>query len=264
MRLAANLSWMYRTFDWAQRFDAAAQDGFAGVEILLPYEQAPAWYATQLREAGLQLALINTPIDADAAGPGRLGWAAVPGAETEFRQAFDQARAVAQTTGCRHIHVMAGHVAGLPSQACSDTLYGNLTVALTLAEQDDLILTLEALNRADMPGYHYHLPEQVVAVLSHFDTPRLRMQFDFYHCLKEALDLPATLSTCAPWIGHVQIAGAEGRHEPDLGRDGLLEAVCRLPALGHHGWLGCEYAPRGSAREGLAWALPLRARGVLA
>ena len=73
MRLAANLSWMYRDLDWTQRFDAAARDGFAGVEILLPYEQTPAWYAARLREAGLQLALINTPIDADAAGPGRPG-----------------------------------------------------------------------------------------------------------------------------------------------------------------------------------------------
>lgn len=264
MRLAANLSWMYRSLDWAQRFDAAARDGFAAAEILLPYDHEPAWYAQQLHASGLQLVLINTPVDARESGPGRLGWAAIPGAETEFRQAFDRARAVAQATGCRHIHVMAGHVGGLPAQACDHTLRHNLAHAIAQAERDDLVLTLEALNRVDMPGYHYHRPEQVLAVLRDFNTPRLRLQFDFFHGLRESLDLATTLPTCAPWIGHVQIAGTDGRHEPRLDRDGLLEAVAALPGLGYGGWLGCEYAPRTSVADGLGWCAPLRLRGVLA
>jgi len=264
MQLAANLSWMYRSFEWAQRFEAAAHDGFAAGESLLPDDHEPAWYAERLRSSGLQLVLINTPIDTRDAGVGRLGWAAVPGAETEFRHAFDRARAVAQATGCRHIHVMAGHVGSLSPQACADTLQHNLAHALALAEQDDLVLTLEALNRADMPDYFYHLPEQVLTVLRSFNTPRLRMQFDFYHCLKESLDLSTTLLACVPWIGHVQIAGADGLQGPRVHRDGLLEAVAVLPGLGYDGWLGCEYAPRTSAANGPAWCAPLRMRGVLA
>jgi hydroxypyruvate isomerase len=263
MQLAANLSWLYRTLDWAQRFDAAVRDGFAAAEILLPYDHEPAWYAERLRSSGLQLVLINTPIDTRDAGAGRLGWAAVPGAETAFRQGFDRARAVAQATGCSHIHVMAGHVGGLSVQDCANTLRHNLAHALARAEGDDLVLTLEALNRADMPGYFYHLPEQVLKVLRDFNTPRLRLQFDFYHCQTESLDLSTNVPACAPWIGHVQMAGVDGRHEPQLERDGLLEAVAALPGLGYDGWLGCEYAPRTSAADGLGWCEPLRRRGVL-
>lgn len=262
MQLSANLSWLYRHLDWSERFEAAARDGFKGAEILAPYEQSPEWYAQRLRDAGLALALINTPA---GEGRGRLGWAAIPGAQAEFIQAFDRARAVAQATGCRRIHVMAGHVEGLPRADCLQALHRNLEHALALAEHDGLVLTLEALNRADMPGYFYHLPEQVVEVLRRFESPRLRLQFDYYHCVKERLDAPQSTADCAPWIGHVQIAGADAnRNEPDLNQHGLLESVAALPGLGYDGWLGCEYQPRTVPAENLSWCQPLRDQGVLA
>jgi hydroxypyruvate isomerase len=260
MQLAANLSWLYPDVDWADRFDAATQDGFEGVEILLPYDKPADWYARKLQAHGVQLVLFNTPI---SPGIGKLGWGAIPGAENEFRQGFDRARQVAQSTGCRRIHVMAGDVAGLDAPACRAALLRNLEVALTLAMHDGLVLTLEALNRSDMPGYFYHRPAQAVEVLQHFKSPHLRLQFDFYHCCKELLDLRQELQAAAPWIGHVQIAGAPERNEPDLLRDGLLEAVASLPGLGYDSWVGCEYRPLTIAAEGLRWCEPLRVRGLL-
>ena len=261
MQLAANLSWMYRGLDWADRFEAAARDGFEGVEILLPYDEPAHWYASRLQANGLKLTLLNTPV---LAGVGKLGLAAIPGAENEFRRDLDRARAAAQATGCRRIHVMAGDVAGLNPSACRATLLRNLELALDLAVQDKIVLTLEALNRSDMPGYFYHRPAQVLEILQLFKSTQLRLQFDFYHCVREALDVQGELQAAASWIGHVQIAGAAGRHEPDLSQDGLLDAVVSLPALGYDSWLGCEYEPLGVAAEGLRWCEPLRMRGVLA
>lgn len=260
MQLAANVSWLYRHLDEAERFAAAAADGFEAVEILMPYAQTPAWYDQQLRAAGVALVLINTPT---GAGPGRLGWAAVPGAEAEFAAAFAQARAVAQATGCGRIHVMAGAATASPQAERDRVLRHNLERALRWSETDGLLLTLEPLNRTDMPGYHYHWPEHAVAVLREFASPRLRLQFDYYHVVMEGLDAMATVRACAPWIGHVQIAGAQGRYEPELARDGLLEAVAALPGLGYDSWLGCEHQPRTTPAEGLRWCEPLRQRGVV-
>ena len=260
MQLAANLSWMYPDLDWARRFEAAARDGFAAVEILLPYDEPADWYAQRLRANGLELALLNTPV---SPGTGKLGLAAIPGAEDEFRRCLARARSVAQATGCRRIHVMAGYVAGLDRSACSAVLLSNLGLALELAARDDLVLTLEALNRTDMPGYFYHLPAQAIEIARHFDSPHLRVQFDFFHCDRESLDLQEEVRAAAPWIGHVQIAGAPGRHEPDLSQSGLLEAVAALPGLGYDSWIGCEYRPLTTAAKGLSWCEPLRRRGVL-
>lgn len=262
LQLAANLDWLYGALAPDERMAAAAADGFAGVEMFAPYAHASAWYADALRSHGLQLVLINTPFRPNS--PGRLGWAAVPGAQAEFRATFAQARAVAEATGCRRIHVMAGYCEGHAADASQQALRQNLTHALAAAQADGLTLTLEPLNRADMPGYLYHLPAQVIAILREFDSPHLRLQFDYYHCAKEGLDLSAELAAAREWIGHVQIAGAPDRHEPDLQRDGLLQAVRELPATGYQSWLGCEYRPRTTPAQGLAWAAPLRAEGVLA
>ena len=53
MQLAANLSWMYGALDWPDRFEAAARDGFEGVEILLPYDESASWYSEMLQANGL-------------------------------------------------------------------------------------------------------------------------------------------------------------------------------------------------------------------
>lgn len=260
MRLAANLNWMYRDLAEPERFAAAARDGWRFVEIQLPYAQSPQWYAGQLNRHALDLVLINTPIEA---GAGHLGVAALPGAETAFAHGFDRARAVADATGCRRIHVMAGAVAGVAADRWRATLRRNLERAVEHARRDRLTLTLEALNRIDMPGYAYHWPSQVTEILASIDCAELRLQFDCYHVVKEGLDLLRELRAAAAWIGHVQIAGAPERHEPALERDGLLEAVSALPTLGYDGWLGCEYAPAAGVADGLIWCEPLRQRGVL-
>ena len=261
MQLVANLSWLYPQLAWAQRFAAARDDGFDAVEILLPYAHAPAWYADQLRAHDLTLALFNTPVDPDTA---KLGLAALPGAQAQFRRAFDQARAVADATGCRRIHCMAGATAGLDDAACRQTLLQNLGHALALAERDGLTLTLEPLNRIDAPDYFYHQPAEVVSILQQFQSPSLRLQFDYYHCARESLDLLQTVREVSRWIGHVQIAGAPVRNEPDLSTDEWLDAVAVLPTIGYDGWLSCEYTPRTTAAEGLRWCQPLRDRGLLA
>ncbi|KAK78194.1 TIM barrel protein, partial [Bordetella bronchiseptica] len=104
MKLAANLTLLYPGLPLAARMAAAREDGFAGVEILFPYDLPPEQLAAQLREHGLALALVNTPL-----GPaGEKGLACVPGREADFAAALDQALAVCRATGCRIVHAMAG------------------------------------------------------------------------------------------------------------------------------------------------------------
>ena len=261
MKLAANLTWLYAAEPLVEkRFEAAARDGFEGVEVLLPYDHTPAWYADQVKLSGVTLALINTPVGEGAASRG-LG--AVPGAERAFEAAFDRAMAVALATGCKGIHVMAGQVVGMEAEACRATFLRNLEHALRLAEPHGICLSLEALNRTDMGGYFYWLPSQAIDIVRSFDSPLLRLQFDYYHCVMEGLDARAEVAAAAPYIGHAQIAGVPGRYEPDLAQDHLLEAVQMLQASGYNGWLGAEHRPRTTAAEGLAWAEPLRKLGVL-
>ncbi len=59
LKLAANLSFLYPEIPFLNRFEAAAGNGFKGVEYLFPYE----WKATELRSIlennGLIISFLN-------------------------------------------------------------------------------------------------------------------------------------------------------------------------------------------------------------
>lgn len=260
MKLAANLTLLYGHLPEAERFAQAARDSFAGVEILFPFAQPPVWYAEQLQAHRLDLLLFNTPT---ADGAGRAGFAAVPGMQQEFRAAFGRALSVARATGCGTIHTMAGIVGETPTAQWRRVLEENLQWAAAQAAPDDIFLTLEALNRADFPGYAYHQPREALAVIERLALPNVRLQFDLYHAAKEGLDLPTELAHALPYVRHVQIAGAPDRDEPDLARDKLLECFELLANRDYPGWVGCEYRPRALPDGHLAWRETLRRNGWL-
>lgn len=245
---AANLTLLYGQLPLEARFASAARDGFGAVEILFPYDQSPAWYADRLREHGLQLVLVNTPVDPSLAPMGR---AAQAGAAAAFRADFGRAAALCDATGCRAIHVMAGCV---PSgdAASRSALLENL--AGVCAAYPELTVQLEALNCHDVPGYFYSEPATVRGILQEAGLGSLGMQFDFYHVLRQGLSLSAELEASLPWIRHVQVAGSPDRHEPDLSRDGLRAGFERLHQAGYRGHVGYEYRPASSITEGLKWA----------
>jgi len=251
LQLAANLSLLFNTHvPWPQRCARAATAGFRQVEILFPYDQPVARYRQWLDAAGLQTVLINTPV------ANHMGLAAVDGAQARFQRDLNQATTYAHALGATYIHVIAGRAQGQATTSLS-TLLRNLEYALRRVEGSGLILTLEALNRYDVPGYFYHHPEQVLAVLKALPSPQLRQQFDFYHTQREALDLVTVLQRCRPGIAHVQIARAPARNEPVI-THAVRAALHVLVASGYKGVLGCEYKPARTFESGLGWLRALQ------
>lgn len=254
LRACANLSLLYPHLPFAERFAAAAADGFRAAELLFPYDDEPATLAGWLRAAGLTHVLVNTP-----PGPnGERGFGGVPGAAATFRAGFERALRVCEATGCRIVHTMAGDPpAGATYDECIDVLSANLAWAAPRAADAGIVLTLEALNHHDMPGYLYARPAQTVDVVRSLGLANVRVQFDLFHTAREELDLVAELRAALPVTHHVQIAGAPARHEPDLAWPGLVDALHLLDASGYEGWLGFEYRPAGDTSAGLAWCAPL-------
>ena len=66
---------------------------------------------------------------------------------------------------------------------------------------------------------------------------------DFYHTQIVEGDIAVKLERWLPHIGHIQIAGAPGRHEPDIGEINYAWLLRRVDELGYDGWVGCEYRP---------------------
>ena len=105
-KFAANLSMMFTEFPFLDRFAAAADAGFKGVEYLFPYEYAPEAVAKRLDDNGLENVLFNMP--PGDWGAGERGTASLPGREEEFRQGVAKAISYAVVLGVRRLHAMAG------------------------------------------------------------------------------------------------------------------------------------------------------------
>ena len=88
-RFAATLTLLFNEVPFDERFAAARQAGFNGVEYLFPYAWPETELARRLQEHNLIQVLFNLPPgDWDA---GERGIACLPGSEAEFRAGVDDA-----------------------------------------------------------------------------------------------------------------------------------------------------------------------------
>ncbi len=253
-RFAANLSMMYNEHDFLDRFAAAAQDGFRGVEFLFPYAFKAREIAARLAGAGLSQVLFNAPPGNFEAG--ERGLAALPGREAEFRDGFARALDYAQALQCPRLHVMAGLVPAGADTARMRATYGeNLAWAAGQARAAGRTVLIEPINGRDMPGYFLQRQDQAHAVVEEVGPDGLAVQMDLYHCQIVEGDVETKLRRYLPSgrVGHVQIAGVPARHEPDTGELNFPHLFGVLDALGYAGWVGCEYRPAAGTRAGLGW-----------
>src|SRR5580704_13857807 len=107
-RFNANLSWLFQEKPFSDRFAAAANAGFRGIEILFPYDHPASEIRSALQSNGQELVLMNAPPGNFSAG--ERGLAAVPGRERDFRETFGKALDYAATLDCRRIHIMSGTI----------------------------------------------------------------------------------------------------------------------------------------------------------
>jgi len=254
-RFAANLSMLYPELDFLDRFDAAARDGFKGVEFLFPYAWEARELASRLKANGLQQVLFNAP-PGDWEGGAR-GLACLPGCEAEFRAGIGKALAYAQALACPRIHVMAGLVpAGTQREALRPTYVANLRWAAAEAARQGLDVLIEPINTRDIPGFFLNRQDDAHQLLADIGAANVKVQMDLYHCQIVEGDLAMKIRQYLPTgrVGHFQIAGVPERHEPDVGElnypylFGVIDEVAQQ--CGWTGWIGCEYRPSRGAQPG--------------
>lgn len=251
-KFAANISMMFTEHEFLDRFAAAADAGFAGVEFLFPYEWPAAELKARLDARGLEQALFNTCPGDWAAG--ERGLAAVPGREADFEAAVEQALDYADTLGNACIHAMSGLVPeGADPAAHRATLVANLRRAAPAAAARGKTLIIEPINTRDIPGYFLNYQAQARAIIEEVAAENVRLQFDLYHCQIMEGDLAVHMRDLIGLVAHMQIAGTPGRHEPDVGEVNYPFLFDEMDRLGYDGWVGCEYRPRGGTVEGLGW-----------
>jgi hydroxypyruvate isomerase len=255
-RFAANLSMLFTELPFLDRFAAARAAGFGAVEYLFPYDHPKEDLVARLRASGLKQVLHNLPAGDWAAG--ERGIACHPGRVDEFRAGVDRAILFANALDCGQLNCLAGKLpGGVTREQAQATFVANLRYAADTLRASGIRLLIEPINTWDIPGFFLNRTEQAIAILEEVASDNLFVQYDIYHAQRMEGELAATLQRYLPQIGHIQLADNPGRNEPGTGEINYAFLFRHLDALGWKGFIGCEYKPRTTTAEGLAWMTEL-------
>ena len=243
---------LYGEHAFLDRFDAAAADGFRGVEFVSPYEFTPEQVQKAAASAGLEVVLFNSPAGDWTAG--QRGCACDPRAQETFQQSVRQALDYAGALGTKRLHVMAGI---LPEDAgaaeAEAVLVENLRWAAQHLQGAGVTALIEPINPVDMPGYGLSSLAQGERVLAAVGHDNLMLQYDFYHMAMMGAAWISEFTRLLPLIGHVQIADQPGRGEPGTGTIDFVDVFAAIRGSGYEGWVGAEYLPKRGTSAGLGW-----------
>jgi hydroxypyruvate isomerase len=129
----------------------------------------------------------------------------------------------------------------------------NLKQAAMDAAAQGVTILIEPINPRDMPGYLLTSQAEAHAIRTEVGARNLKVQMDCYHAQIVEGDLTEKLRRYLPHIGHVQIAGVPGRHEPDVGEVNYAWIFKVLDEAKYEGYVGCEYRPAKDTLAGLGW-----------
>ena len=245
-KFAANISMLFTELPFLDRIPAAQKAGFDAVEILFPYDISAQDIRDALQQAGMPLALINTPPPNWTGGD--RGFAAIPDGQDRFRHDFKRALRYAEVLGANIIHIMSGIAEGSEARA---TMIENLRWATDFAPLQKL--TIEPINTVDMPGYFLSDFDLAADILDAVSAPNLALQFDAYHAHRITGDMMGTWAAHGHRAGHIQIAGAPGRREPQTGDIDYKPFFKLLNETRYKGYVSGEYNPAGATNKGLRW-----------
>ena len=169
---------LFTEVDFLDRFEAAAEAGFKGVEYLFPYDYDKQALADRLRQYGLTQALHNLPAG-DWAG-GERGVACLPDRVDEFRDGVVQAIEYATALECKQVNCLSGIAPdGVDETTVRRTFVSNLRFAADRLAQAGIRLVTEPLNTVDVPGFYLCHTDQALSVIEEVGSPNLGLHADY-------------------------------------------------------------------------------------
>lgn len=254
-KFAANLTMMFNEVDFTDRFKAAAEAGFKGVEYLFPYAYPKEQLVELLSLNGLTQVLHNLPAGDWAAG--ERGIAVLPDRIGEFQDGVGKAIEYASALGCTQVNCLSGIApAGVDADKLRETFVANIRFAAQQLQSHGIKLLVEAINTFDIPGFYVSGTQQTLDLIEAAGTENIFVQYDIYHMQRMEGELAATIKKNLARIAHMQLADNPGRTEPGTGEINYPFLFDHVDALGYAGWIGCEYKPATTTTNGLGWIKP--------
>ncbi len=253
VKLAANLTLMFNEVDFLDRFGAAADAGFKGVEYLFPYDYPADAIAERLERHGLKQVLFDFPAGDWDGGDRGLG--CIPDRVGEFQDSVGTALEYAKALSCTRLTSLAGIAPeGADRDTVEQTMVDNLKFAAKAAAGQGITVLVEPLNTRDVPGTYVFTSAHGRALVEAAGESNVKLQYDVYHMQIMEGDIAPTIDANMDVIHHFQLADNPGRNEPGTGEINYDFILPHIDGLGYEGWIGCEYKPAARTEDGLGWA----------
>ena len=253
MKFSANLGFLWIDRPLPDAIRAAHAADFDAVECHWPYDYSTDDVNAALQETGLRMLGLNTRRGDTQAGEN--GVAALPGRQSDARQAINEAVSYASAIGTGNVHVMAGFSNG---EDARKIYVENLRYACDTAAAHGITILIEPLNRHDAPGYFLQTTDQAVAIIDNVGATNLRMMFDCYHVQRTEGDVTTRLKSVQSYVGHIQFASVPDRGTPDHGELDFDYVFAAIDDLGWDAPLGAEYKSERPTDETLTWLTKIR------
>jgi hydroxypyruvate isomerase len=251
----ANLTLLFNELDFLERFKAAKDAGFRGVEYLFPYAYRKQDLVERLQLNGLTQVLHNLPAGDWATG--ERGIACLPDRVGEFQDGVGTAIEYAQALQCAQLNCLAGIAPKeIDPARLYDTLVRNLQFAAVELKRAGIRLLVEPCNTRDLPGFFLSRSQQAIELIEAVGSDNLFLQYDIYHMQVMEGNLAPSIERHLDRIRHLQLADNPGRGEPGTGEINYPFLFAFIDRIGYRGWIGCEYKPVKGTVQGLGWIKP--------
>ncbi|KAG5893635.1 hypothetical protein JTB14_015074 [Gonioctena quinquepunctata] len=251
-KFCANLAFLFPESPLLERYKLARDAGFKAVETGFPFGYTKQEVVDAKNDAGIQQILIN--IYTGDVTKGELGFAALPGKEAEFKKSIETTIDYAKALGAKKIHIMAGAVDSAVTTSHDEAYENNLRYAAQLLEREDILGLIEPINKYSIPNYYMNSYDKALSVIKKINSSKLKIMLDIFHLQLIRGNIANTIRELKDYIGHIQIAQAPLRNEPDTGGEINYKYVLEtLKKEGYDDWIGLEYKPLGNTKDGLKW-----------
>lgn len=253
MKFSTSVNFLFRELPFAERFQAAADAGFDGVEIQLMEESAEVC-AKASADANIPVVLLN--VDMGDLLSGGLGLSGVPGRESQFFEAVHETVEAAHKMKARYIHLGPSRIPeGVSRAACTEVYIKNLNNIrdTKIMEGSSAKLLIEAMNKVDRPDALFTDVSEVADLIRSYYLGFVGLQFDIYQVSKNGEDAVTLFRQHADIIDHVQFSDLPNRSEPGSGELDFNKIFSEIKSCGYAEWFGAEYFPSKPSLETLDW-----------
>ena len=249
LKFCANLSWMFKEVPFLDRYQAAADAGFSGVEIAFPYDFSLPELIKAKESAGLEQVLINS---GSSSTLGNAGNSTNP---RLFQDELDLAIKYANGLECKRIHLMAGNIPEKFSKGqAQKTFIENLKYASDKLKAHGITGLIEPINNFSLPNYVLSTSMEALDIIKQVNKENILYQLDFFHLQTMEGNLSQKVSDLFPYIGHIQVSQVPKRNEPSAFGEIQYSYIFQLlEEKGYSGWVGGEYNPSDSTISSLKW-----------